>query len=65
MVTASTAGYLVASQFVSLKGLEVPFYVAMCGLAGLVVQRRLQTGGAENGSDPFVPLCLSTRQPAV
>ncbi len=39
-VIASTAGYLVASQFVSLENLEIPYYVVMCGLAGLVVESR-------------------------
>ncbi len=50
-VIASTAGYLVASQFVSLEGLEVPYYVVMCGLAGLVVESRA-AAAAQRAADP-------------
>jgi probable O-glycosylation ligase (exosortase A-associated) len=40
MVIASTVGFIIAVQFVSLEGLEIPYYVAMCGLAGLAVESR-------------------------
>jgi O-antigen ligase len=37
MVIASLAGFIVASQFVSLIGLEVPYYVALVGAGTLKV----------------------------
>src|SRR5262249_2638139 len=35
MVVAALVGFAVAAQFVSLRGLEVPFYVAVIGAAVL------------------------------
>jgi probable O-glycosylation ligase (exosortase A-associated) len=40
MVIASLAGFMVAGQFVSLEGLELPYYVVLCGMAGLAVESR-------------------------
>jgi probable O-glycosylation ligase (exosortase A-associated) len=37
MVVASLAGFLVASQFVSLEGLELPYYVVLIGACTLKV----------------------------
>jgi O-antigen ligase len=51
-VVASTAGYLVASQFVSLEGLEIPYYVVMCGLAGLVVESRAAAEAVVQAAPP-------------
>jgi len=39
MVIASLFGFMVASQFVSLEGLELPYYVALIGAATLKVAR--------------------------
>jgi hypothetical protein len=37
MVIASLAGFIVAAQFVSLEGLELPYYVVLVGAATLKV----------------------------
>ena len=37
MVLASLGGFAVASQFVSLEGLELPYYIALLGAAALKV----------------------------
>ena len=38
MVCASLTGFLVSAQFVSLEGLEVPYYIAVSGIAALNLQ---------------------------
>jgi hypothetical protein len=35
MVIASLAGFAVAAQFVSLEGLEVPYYIVLIGAGAL------------------------------
>lgn len=35
MVIVSLVGFIVSAQFVSLEGLEIPYYVAICGLGSL------------------------------
>lgn len=37
MIITSLAGFMVAAQFVSLEGLEVPYYVTMLGAGGIKV----------------------------
>jgi putative inorganic carbon (HCO3(-)) transporter len=43
MVIASLTGFVVAAQFVSLSGLEVPFYIVLIGAGALKLQS-LQSG---------------------
>jgi len=43
MVIASLSGFLVASQFVSLEGLEIPYYINLLGAGALVVAYRSAT----------------------
>jgi hypothetical protein len=45
MVIVSTLGFLFTSQFVTLPGLEAPYYIVMLGLAALKLLN------AEPGSD--------------
>lgn len=40
MVAASLAGFIVAAQFVSLEGLEFPYYVALLGAGALKISSR-------------------------
>ena len=52
MVIASILGFAFAAQFVTLEGLEIPYYVAMCGLAGLVIESRAASVALE-AARPF------------
>ena len=42
MVIASTVGFAIPAQFISLKGLEVPFYIILLG-AGILKQASAPT----------------------
>lgn len=44
MTIASLIGFLVASQFVSLEGLELPYYVTLVGTGTLIVTSRSDAG---------------------
>jgi probable O-glycosylation ligase (exosortase A-associated) len=44
MVIASLAGFIIAAQFVSLEGLELPYYVALIGAATLKVAPQYSLG---------------------
>jgi probable O-glycosylation ligase (exosortase A-associated) len=50
MVVAALAGFLVSAQFVSLEGLEVPYYITLAGAAAL---KGLDSVGSDLG--PYEP----------
>ncbi len=59
MVIASISGFLVASQFVTLEGLEVPYYITLLGASALVVASRESAWAVSEtvhdpGAEPFV-----------
>ena len=45
MVIASLVGFIVSAQFVSVEGVELPYYVVMIGAATLRLAARVPTGG--------------------
>jgi putative inorganic carbon (hco3(-)) transporter len=51
MVIASVAGFIVSAQFVSLEGVETPYYIALIGVGVLRLSTK-QTQSAEN--HPFL-----------
>ena len=56
MVIASLAGFGVASQFVSLEGLELPYYVVLVGAATLKVAPQFAEVPSELLESAYQPL---------
>jgi hypothetical protein len=55
MVIASLSGFAMASQFVSLEGLELPYYVTLIGVGALALNSRSATNaGAAPGWQPVL-----------
>jgi len=52
MVIASLVGFMVSSQFVSLEGLELPYYVVMIGAATLKVAPSYSLAAMPNSAVP-------------
>jgi O-antigen ligase len=52
MVLASLAGFAVSAQFVSLEGLELPYYVTMLGAGALKVAGRWRPASAPPAAHP-------------
>jgi hypothetical protein len=56
MVIASIIGFVVSAQFVSLKGLEVPYYVVLTGCGVLKLASR--TWFESSGSPTHLIACV-------
>lgn len=54
MVIASTVGYMVTAQFVTVPGIEAPYYIVLLGAGALKVLSNLDTY-ATPGSEPKTP----------
>ena len=52
MVIASLSGFIISAQFVSVEGIELPYYVVMIGAATLKLMSTLPAGG----NSWFVPM---------
>ncbi|HBJ36573.1 MAG TPA: hypothetical protein DDZ51_17825 [Planctomycetaceae bacterium] len=51
MVTAALVGFIVSAQFVTLEGLEIPYYVAIVGLGSLKLATTTEAHESDGESD--------------
>jgi len=59
MVLAALAGFVVAAQFLSISGIEAPYYVALLGAGALKLSRPQEAADAESVSLPVSAAALS------